>query len=301
LPTAICTISTSSHLFKVQALYDSIRTHSNVDFYCLLTDRINNTPFPFKVDNLNVLEGELAQKLKKKYTGNKLRWACKSLYLDHLLSSGYDKVIYVDNDIFFHGPFDFLFDKLNTSSVLLTPHHYPTDPTRDQNWLEANYKVGLFNAGFIGVNSLAKPMLEWWGNCCLYNIKKSYWRGLFDDQKYLDLVPVLFENVEILNHKGCNIAGWNIINSQRSVSQNKEVIIDNIWPIIFIHYNYYTIKLILDKQDPHLFSYWTFYLNELKRIHPLYDPRSEKPSLSYNLSQYFQYIRYRVAKLADKK
>lgn len=285
----------------MQALYDSLRKEDSVDFFCLITDRINNTPFPFKVDDLNILQDDLSKKIKKKYSGNKLRWACKSLYLNHLLNSGYDKVIYVDNDICFYSSPDFLFEKLKISSVLLTPHHYPTDPSKDQNWLEANYKVGLFNAGFIGVNASAKPMLEWWSECCLYNIKKSYWRGLFDDQKYLDLVPVLFENVEILNHKGCNVAGWNIINSPRSEDQNKVIVIDKKWPIVFIHYNYYTIDSILNKKDPYLFSHWTQYLNALKSFYPEYHAGLEKPSISHRLSQYFQYIRYRVAKLVDKK
>lgn len=288
-------------MFKAQALYESLKSITKADFFCLLTDRLNNTPYPFTVDNLNILESDLAKKIKGKYSGNKLRWACKSLYLNHLLCSGYDKVIYIDNDIFFYESPDFLFEKLNTSSVLLTPHFYPFDPTKDQNWLEANYRVGLFNAGFIGVNSSAKLMLDWWSKCCLYNIKKSFWRGLFDDQKYLDLVPILFENVEILNHKGCNVAGWNLIPSARSHDENKKVILDHKWPLVFIHFNYYTIESIVNKKDIFLWDHWQEYSGLLKSINPQYDVKSEKPAFSHYLSQYFQYIRYRISRAVELK
>jgi hypothetical protein len=216
-----------------------------------------------------------------------------------LLEDGYDAVIYVDNDIFFYSSPDFLFEKLTTSSILLTPHFYPTQADKDQVWLEANFRVGIFNAGFIGVNQAAKNMLNWWASCCLYNIKKSYARGLFDDQKYLDLVPAIFDGVEILKHKGCNVAGWNLVTSPRSVEPDGKIKLDITWELVFIHYNYYTLQCILQGKDPVLKKPFETYHAALLKYFPQYQLKADISSVSRDFYQYFQYIRYRLARWLD--
>ena len=236
---SFCTITTQSHLYKVYALADSL-SMNNLPLNVLLVDA-DLIPIhahsKIKFILLSELTSDLSINIINKYRGNldKLRWALKSCFLLHLLNN-YTKIIYIDNDVFFYNSPLFLFDKLTSSSILLTPHFYEANPSQRQNWLEANFRVGLFNAGFIGVNIYAMPFLEWWANCCLYNVKKSFWRGLFDDQKYLDLVPVLFNDVEILKHPGCNLSGWNYKNYHLSRLVNGDILIDDIYPIVFIHF-----------------------------------------------------------------
>ncbi len=301
MATAICTISSSSHLFKVKALFRSLEKITDADLHCLITDHSapSSNDTEFKTHTLAELKDDLSIELLKKYTGNKLRWACKSIFLRHLLSNGYDAVIYVDNDICFYTSPDFLFEQLQKQHILLTPHYYPADPKKDQNWMEANYRVGLYNGGFIGVNKKAIPALTWWAECCLYNIKKSYWRGLFDDQKYLDLIPVLYNHVEVVRHKGCNVAGWNILTSPRSIDSNGEIQLDGTWPLVFIHFNYYTIQCMVNDKDPLLKKHWDQYHSMLASINPQYNYKTEINSLSRNIREYFQYIRYRIARLFE--
>lgn len=236
---SFCTITTQSHLFKVYALADSLSGNCFPLYVLLIDTNILpiNYPSNIKFVVLDDLSNDLSRMIIVKYYSNfdKLRWALKSCFLLHLLET-FEKSIYIDNDIFFYNDASFLFEKLSISSILLTPHFYEANPSIRQNWLEANFKVGLFNAGFVGVNSTAKLFLEWWAKCCLYNIKKSYWRGLFDDQKYLDLVPVLFNDVEILKHIGCNLAGWNFNNYKVSRIKSGKVFLNDTFPIIFIHF-----------------------------------------------------------------
>ena len=236
---SFCTTSTSSHLFKAFALANSIAPFKGF-LNILVIDKIDN--FVEKPANVNIytlsdLKDNIGFQIIDKYKKNqdKLRWALKPVFLKHLLNET-NAVIYVDNDIYFYKDFAFLFKELESNNVILTPHFYKSNPNEDQNWLEANFRVGLYNAGFIGVNQQAIIALNWWANCCLYNVKKAFWRGLFDDQKYLDLFPILFDNVKIIKEKGCNLAGWNYLNYHLKRDPNGDLVIDNTTKLIFIHF-----------------------------------------------------------------
>ena len=299
--TALCTISTRSHIFKSKVLLGSAREHTAADLFCLLTDS-DELPDPIcgeTYHTLSVLTTSTAQAVKKKYTGNELRWACKPLYMLYLFEAGYERVIYVDNDICFFSPADFLFDALNTAAVLLTPHHYPTDPEKDQHWLEANYRVGLYNAGFIGAGTRGKAALEWWAKCCLYTVRKSAWRGLFDDQKYLDLMPVEFDGVEVLRHKGCNVAGWNVDVSRRVPDGTGKVTIDGHWPIVFIHFAALTFRNIQAGKDPYLAAYKQVYVERLKSVNPIYSEKSETQRSVSDYLLYLRHIRWRLIRMVE--
>ena len=216
----------------------------------------------------------------------------------HLLDAGYEKVIYVDNDICFFSPADFLFDELDGTSIMLTPHFYPITAYKNQNWLEANYRVGLYNAGFIGATAKGLPALEWWASCCLYNIKQSAWRGLFDDQKYLDLLPVVYEDVKILKHKGCNVAGWNIDMCPR-VEVNGQVYIDGKWPIVFIHFTSLTFRNILSGTDMGLSGYLDEYVDSLKKEYPQFSAPLQLKRSFKDYLLYFRHIRWRITRFFE--
>jgi len=266
--TAICTISTHGHIFKADALFHSLRGNTDADLVNLIIDRepaTDTDTHGVTLRGLGSLTVGSAPEILAKYRGDALRWGCKPLIIGQLLQEGYDKVIYVDNDIFFYSSPDFLFNLLDAHTVLLTPHFYPADPTREQHWLEANFRVGLFNAGFVAVGQGGRKAMEWWAGCCAYNIRKSSWRGLFDDQKYLDLLPVLFDDVHILRHKGCNVAGWNTDMCPRSKDDDGSVIIDGEWPLVFVHYNAFTFRMAVIGKDPEIAVLAQQYANLLNR------------------------------------
>lgn len=302
MKTAVCTISTLSHRFKTRALFSSLKEYTYADFFALYTDipQMHEPDALYCAISFDQLITNETSRLKK-YSKDKKRWASKPFLLLHLLNHGYDAVIYVDNDIYFYNSPDFLFEQLKKRSVLLTPHYYPADPTNNQIWLEANFRVGLYNAGFIGVSQKGKEAMQWWGNCCLYNVKKAYSRGLFDDQKYLDLMPVLFDDVEILKHRGCNVAGWNIETSVRSLNHKGELMLNNTWPLIFIHFNYYTIQQIVSGKDSLLIPYWEEYLSVLCKEHPGYDPQKEIGSWKILWKAYKDMFNFKLNRLFDGK
>jgi len=213
------------------------------------------------------------------------------------LENRYDQVIYVDNDIYFFNSPDFLFEKLNHSNFLLTPHFYKADPTTEQDWLEANFRVGLYNAGFFGVNKNGIEILDWWIQCCTYTIKKSYWRGLYDDQKYLDLVPIRFEGVEIVKHKGCNLAGWNDQNYQIISSTAGELSVNND-PIIFIHFAALTMERFGEVAHP-LHQLYKQYVEHLCQFNPKFTWKRDRKSKLY-FSNIWYYLKWKIVRFFEK-
>ena len=159
--------------------------------------------------------------------------------------------------------FSFLFELLSKHSFILTPHHYKSDPNENQNWLEANFRIGLYNAGFVGANKDAIKTLQWWADCCLYRCEKNSFRGLFDDQKYLDIIPIIEESAHIIRHKGRNVAGWNTEICRRQIV-NYRVMIDGKFDIVFIHFNENTIREIVRGSDFILFNHYHAYVSALK-------------------------------------
>lgn len=294
-----CSISTQSHLFKTYALANSIAPHGGVLHVLLIDgDVTSNKPTNVVIHKTTELLNPLATKIINKYKSNadKLRWALKPVFLLHLLQN-HHKVIYVDNDIFFYGNYGFLFDELDANSVLLTPHFYESNPTKNQNWLEANFRVGLYNAGFIGVNKSAQEALEWWANCCIYNLKKSFWRGLFDDQKYLDLLPIKFDGIKILKHKGLNLAGWNYQNYLLERNSLNNPIMNKTDDLVFIHFA--ELSLIeFSKPDSFFKTEYHNYIDKLRMFNPKFE-YNRNVFRWITLATYVYYLKYKITRLFE--
>lgn len=288
-----CTITTYSHLYKVHALADSLSDQgSDFTLHVLVSDgevsyTFNRCRF-WKLSDLKHIP--VAQSIISKYTKwpDKLRWSLKPVFMQFLLERLTEQLIYVDNDQFFYSDYRFLFDLLNQHSFLLTPHYYKHSPLVEQNWLEASYKVGLYNAGFIGASRAGLKTLQWWAECCEYRCEKNYFRGLFDDQRYLDLIPVMDETAHVVRHKGCNLAGWNYDWCPRTI-EDGVLKIDGKYPVVFIHFNLFTIREIVEQRDVQLVPYYTAYQAALKRHKPdlkqshLYSPQPLSEKLKYNI------------------
>ena len=268
----ICTISTYSHLANTLALKDSIALqYPGLIFNVLITDRDDvshltqtNTHF-FTLKDINT--AFLASAVIKKYgkDKDKLRWCLKPVFLHYLLfSGGYSKAIYVDNEIFFFNDFSFLYDSLDQHDVLLCPHWRCSKPGINKDWFLVNFTDGFYNAGFFAANNNASEQLIWWAEACLFKCDKIYRKGLFDDQKYLDFMPVIFEKVDILKHRGCNVAYWNQIENKRTGTGDM-VLINDTWKIIFIHFTKELVKSIKNNQDPLLKTYLDTYKQALDK------------------------------------
>lgn len=271
---SFCTICTVNYLGNVHALANSIRLINKE--YILHVLVIECRPEAYKpfLSNIrfyyweDIDKQEFAYKILEKYGGgDSLRWALKPVFMSYLLKHHTKRVIYVDNDIcFFRSP-DFLFKLLWRNRLLLTPHWRCKNPSVDENNFLTNFTDGVFNAGFIGANKKADEILRWWASGCCFRMEKDKKFGLWDDQKYLDLLPSIFEGIEIVRHRGCNVAIWNKLENIR-VWKNNDVLINGKFPIIFIHFTADTIADITEDTqggDPYLRPYFLKY-QSLKAI-----------------------------------
>lgn len=264
-----CTIITANYYAYSLALYKSLQKNDpSVLLYVLVVDDeiISSTDQPgMKIVVVKEINHyTLVTDLSKRYAHldqNFFRWSLKPIWMSYLLELGFTKVLFVDCDIFFFKDHRFLFDLLDSADILLTRQWYTSTPASNEISFSYLLTNGAFNAGFIGSNKNGLPALYWWANACYYQMGISSEKGIYVDQKYLDLFPVLFNGIKILDHKGCNIGSGSHDECPRTV-HNGEVLIADKYPVIFIHFYTPLIKEILMGYDPLLLPYF----REYKRV-----------------------------------
>jgi len=164
--------------------------------------------------------------------------AIKGFALEFFLNYG-DDVIYLDPDIAVFNNLGEIQELLKTNNIVLTPHIL--DPESDYEAIidaEVNaLKHGIFNLGFIAVSCTPEGnrFAHWWAwrlhDFCI----EDFHRGLFVDQKWINLTPILFRDVLIWSHKGANVASWNI--SQRSLEGDTSNLLIGNEPLLFLHFS----------------------------------------------------------------
>jgi glycosyltransferase involved in cell wall biosynthesis len=148
-----------------------------------------------------------------RYSLLELNTAVKPYFLLHLHRTlGCDRICYFDPDILVLGDLSELYARLGEADAVLTPHL--TAPLEDAA-VPSEREIllsGVYNLGFLGIafNPRTFPFLDWWSRRlyreCLHEIE----RGLFVDQRWMDLAPAFLERAEILRDPGYNAAYWNL-------------------------------------------------------------------------------------------
>ena len=140
--------------------------------------------------------------------------AVKAPMLRALLQDGAERVIYLDPDIAVFHPLTGLMARLDDRSILLTPHQCAPSGTaqgvRDNELTTLQY--GVYNLGFLAVRNDAagRDFADWWTAMTHRACYDDVEHGIFTDQKYCDLVPGMFDGVDIARDPGCNVASWNL-------------------------------------------------------------------------------------------
>jgi hypothetical protein len=154
-----------------------------------------------------------------------------------------EAVCYFDPDIKIYSSLDVLYNKLKTATIIVTPHSLnpiPLDELEPREYLFQLY--GLFNLGFLGLNvkwSDATKFLDWWEERIINMATTEVEKGYFQDQRWINFVPIYYENVEIVKHRGCNVAPWNI--HEREVIWHDDIAnyaVDGN-PLVFYHFSNY--------------------------------------------------------------
>jgi hypothetical protein len=159
-------------------------------------------------------------------------WTLKPVFLTHILEQNefIDRITYLDADLYFHNNPELMFEGSENCSVLLSEHDF------NENIKNIEESVGKFNAGLISFknNVSGRLSMQWWKEQCLNWCLNTTITGQFGDQKYLNDMIKLFEEVCSIDVPGVNIAPWNDEKYKYKVVDDKLFIDDN--PLILYHY-----------------------------------------------------------------
>ena len=153
---------------------------------------------------------------------------------------GATKAFYFDPDTVVFGRLDELCALLDRHSAILTPHQclpeVDVDAVADNEL--ASLKHGVFNLGFLGARSdgEGRRLVDWWSERLQRFCYDDFSRGLFTDQRWMDLAPCFFPEVGIVRDPGFNVATWNLTHRQVTGSLATGVRVNGA-PLGFYHFS----------------------------------------------------------------
>ena len=213
-----CTYFDHRYLDKGKALYYSMLAHCddfNLFVLCLSTECYEELQklklsgmFLIYLEELEKWDNEL---LRTKTTRSPIEYyfTCTPslpLYiLEHF--SHVDLITYLDSDLFFFSDPEPLFDEMQENSIAIIGHKFPAHFRQLED-------TGKYNVGWLSFRRDASGLscLTWYRERCIEWCYDRIENGKYADQKYLDYFPEKFLNVIELQHKGANLAPWNITN-----------------------------------------------------------------------------------------
>lgn len=218
-PFAACTIVSKNYISLARVWNESFRRHHpGARTFVLIVDRIEGA-FDPRGEDFEVIEVEQLgiprfEDLSFKYNILELNTAVKPFLLEYLLTrKKLERVAYLDPDILFFAPLARVGQALVDENIVLIPHILFPMPADGRLPNEMDFLIsGSYNLGFIGLRRSDDTLafLNWWKMRLLDHGFSAPERGLFTDQKWIDLVPSLFPRVAVVKDRGYNAAYWNI-------------------------------------------------------------------------------------------
>lgn len=258
--TAAFSIISPNYRHLARVLMDSLRRHHpEWDRFVLLVGGDGPAPAdrdePFTAVDLDALRLPHARQFAFRYSLLELNTAVKPWMFEHLFARGYDRVVYFDPDIVVYSP---LAELSEEAMLTLTPHLTGSiaASTSDEDHPSERtiLQAGTYNLGFLAATR--RPALEaflrWWQQKLEFHCVVEPERGIFVDQKWMDLTPGLFPDVRILRHDGYNVAYWNL--RQRTVRGDATSATVNGEPLRFFHFSGFDPAApdMVSRHDPRL-------------------------------------------------
>ncbi len=214
-----CTYFDRQYLARGLALYTSLKSHCQDSFslWILCMDRetqeiLTRLDLPgVKLISLREFEAGDEDLVRAKRTRSLLEYyfTCTPSLPLYILNhyQEVDLITYLDADLFFFSDPAPLFDEIADDSIAVIAHRF----CRSMRHLE---RYGIFNVGWLSFrrDDQGLACLRQWRDQCLAWCYDRVENGRFADQKYLDDWPERFQNVVVLQHKGANLAPWNVSN-----------------------------------------------------------------------------------------
>jgi lipopolysaccharide biosynthesis glycosyltransferase len=282
-----CTYFDHRYLDKGKALYYSLLQHCNdfTLFVLCLSGECYGELQKLNLSNMNLIYLEELERwnnelLQAKTTRSLIEYYFTytpflPLYIfDHF--SQVDLITYLDSDLFFFSDPEPLFKEMQGNSIAIIGHRFPAHFLHLED-------MGKYNVGWLSFrrDSSSLSCLSWYRERCLEWCYDRIEDGKYADQKYLDYFPEKFQNVIVLQHKGANLAPWNIANYNLTPSGRYLKVDDQ--DLIFYHFQ--GVKHIMGPLYNSGLSIYQVEMNKIIRnmlykpyVHCLYKNRNKKDS-----------------------
>jgi glycosyltransferase involved in cell wall biosynthesis len=240
---AIFTICSNNYVPMAKVLLESARRHHPelALYLCLADEPVDEAGF--YPEGCTVIRGDSLgipdfRDFAFRYDVMEFNTALKPFMFRQLLERGHSGVVYLDPDIEIFAPLASVLDLLDDgASFVLTPHL--TRPAERDAYPDdfGIMRAGAYNLGFlaVGAGDEADRMLRWWSRRLRFDCVNDQARGIFVDQKFMDLLPGFAEHVRVLRDTACNVAYWNL--HQRELSRDGDGWKVDGHPLCFFHFS----------------------------------------------------------------
>lgn len=241
------TICAKNYLAQALTLKESFLKHNpSLNFYIFLADKINGVE---DVEGVVTLDKSWIPdwvNMAFKYDVIEFNTSIKPFCFGKLFKEGYEKVIYLDPDIYVTRPLNFIYECLNDKSVVLTPHYCDIEEHFDGAVSEETFnKVGIYNLGFCALKNdkVGQEIAKWWQNRLQAKCYSQRSEGLFVDQKWMDYIPAFFPQTTcVSSHHGMNVAIWNLHERELFIDEKQGYMIrrkktGDEFPLLFFHFS----------------------------------------------------------------
>lgn len=244
--TLVFTIVSRNYLHFALNLMASVEQHlpgtRRVIVLCDARDQLPELPAGVELLGIDELGIAALDRMVVQYTILELNTAIKPYVFGTLFARPQaERVIYFDPDIQLYSNGEPLLRRLEQTDVVLTPHlTAPLDDDRHPSDLSI-LQSGSYNLGFLALRRSAdtQALVRWWQRKLERDCVVDIPRGLFTDQKWMDLVPSLCSRVLVERDPGWNVAYWNL--AHRQVDEDRpEGFRVNGRPLFFFHFSGYT-------------------------------------------------------------
>lgn len=167
--------------------------------------------------------------------------AVKGPVLKLILDEGADVVLCMDPSVALFSPLDLIIEALATQSIVLTPQLIWPENNETAVWEDerSSQLPGPYNLGFVAVKNSAegRRFAHWWhepvADCCYDEPEKG---SIHIDQRWCDLGPAFFDQVQVLRDPGCNVASWTFNKRPMRFDAEGQIFVEGA-PLRFYQFN----------------------------------------------------------------
>jgi hypothetical protein len=220
-----CTIASGDYLPSALIAVESLINHSGIDSAgVVLCSDDSEIPSALVRDDIEivrlnaVLPAEEIVERRLVYSPFEFNTGLKAALLHWTyLHRQAQRAVYMDSDVIAVGDVTQLV--CQHESVVLFPHIGEDAADHERVRQERDtLRFGAFNAGVVATrrSSETTKFLQWWDRRCRLFARVETAAGEYGDQRWLDLAPALFADLNARGIAGMNVGHWNLAECKRS-------------------------------------------------------------------------------------